>query len=389
LVKLLPEIAAAAPLLTEWRRDLHAHPEIAFQEVRTSSFVARQLEDWGIEVHRGLGGTGVVGVIRSDAPGPSIGLRADMDALPMQEGTSLPYRSKTDGAFHGCGHDGHTTMLLGAAQYLAQKRPRSGTVHLIFQPAEENTQGAERMLAEGLFERFPCDEIYGFHNMPLLEPGTAGVRTGATLSSVADYEITVGGIGGHGAAPHTTVDPLQTAARLAIEISSIVGRYVDPMQAAVITVGELQAGTAPNITPASAVLRGTFRTLSKTAQTVIRDRLKLLCEGQALASGCTIVCDVRNMVPPVENDATTSARAVAACAEVLGPDKVRTDQPAYPFADDFAFYLDRCPGTYIFLGQSGAMCHHPQFDFDDRLLPVGASIFARIVEQRLGAAANQ
>lgn len=382
---MLQDIADFAPTLEAWRRDLHAHPEIAFQEFRTSDFVARTLSSFGIEVHRGLGGTGLVGVIKGAAEGPTIGLRADMDALPMEEDTGLDYRSTTKDKFHGCGHDGHTVMLLAAARHLAANPPKRGKVHLIFQPAEEIGQGAERMIADGLFERFPCSEVYALHTIPLYEEGTAAVRPGPTLSGTTVFEITIKGKGGHGAAPHTTDDPLQVAARLATEISSIVGRHVDPMQPAVISLGKLVAGTASNIIPDSAELSGTIRTYNSETEARIIDKLDAACRGFALMSGCTITCTKKASCPPCLNDPRAAAAAAAAAGQVLGEANVQTDLTALPFSDDFALMLRQWPGAYIFLGQPGAMCHHPTFDFDDRLLPIGASILCRLVERQTGA----
>jgi len=382
---MLQDIADFAPTLEAWRRDLHAHPEIAFQEFRTSDFVAKTLSSFGIEVHRGLGGTGLVGVIKGAAEGPTIGLRADMDALPMEEDTGLDYRSTAKNQFHGCGHDGHTVMLLAAARHLAANPPKRGKVHLIFQPAEEIGQGAERMIADGLFERFPCSEVYALHTIPLYEEGTAAVRPGPTLSGTTVFEITIKGKGGHGAAPHTTDDPLQVAARLATEISSMVGRHVDPMQPAVISLGKLVAGTASNIIPDSAELSGTIRTYTPETETRIIDKLDAACRGFALMSGCTITCTKKASCPPCLNDPRAAAAAASAAGQVLGEGNVQTDLTPLPFSDDFALMLRQWPGAYIFLGQPGAMCHHPTFDFDDRLLPVGASILCRLVERQTGA----
>ena len=382
---MLQDIADFAPTLEAWRRDLHAHPETAFQEFRTSEFVAQTLASFGVEVHRGLGGTGLVGVIKGAADGPTIGLRADMDALPMDEETGLDYSSTTDKKFHGCGHDGHTVMLLAAARHLAANPPKRGKVYLIFQPAEEIGQGAERMIADGLFERFPCSEVYALHTIPLYEEGTAAVRPGPTLSGTTVFDIKVKGVGGHGAAPHTTVDPLQVAARLATEISSIVGRHVDPMEPAVISLGKLTAGTAPNVIPDSAELSGTIRTYDPETESRIVEKLDAICRGFALMSGCTITNAKKAGCPPCLNDPRAAAAAAAAAGSVLGEANVQVDLKPLPFSDDFALMLRQWPGAYIFLGQPGAMCHHPTFDFDDRLLPIGASILCRIVERQTGA----
>ncbi len=379
---MLPDIAAHAPTLQAWRRDLHAHPETAFEEVRTSAFVAETLASFGVTVHRGLGGTGLVGVIEGASPGPTIGLRADMDALPMDEETGADYRSTAPGRFHGCGHDGHTVMLLGAARHLAANPPKRGKVHLIFQPAEEVGLGAKRMIEDGLFERFPCSEVYALHTIPLYAEGTAAVRAGPTLAGIAAFEISIDGVGGHGAAPHTTIDPLQVAARLATEISSIVGRHVDPLAPAVISLGRLTAGTAPNIIPASAELSGTIRTYDPAVEALILGKLDAICQGFATMSGCKIVCSQKASCLPCVNDPRAAAAAAAAAGEVLGTGNVQTDLKPLPFSDDFALMLAEWPGAYIFLGQPGAMCHHPTFDFDDRLLPVGASILARIATRQ-------
>lgn len=382
---MLQDIAAFAPTLEAWRRDLHAHPETAFQEVRTSDFVARTLASFGVEVHRGLGGTGLVGVIKGAAEGPTIGLRADMDALPMDEETGLDYRSTTEHKFHGCGHDGHTVMLLAAARHLAANPPKRGKVHLIFQPAEETGEGAKRMIADGLFERFPCSEVYALHTIPLYEEGTAAVRPGPTLSGISVFSIEIKGKGGHGAAPHTTDDPLQVAARLATEISSIVGRHVDPLEPAVISLGQLRAGTAPNIIPHEAELAGTIRSYDPATEAAIVAKLDAICRGFALMSGCIITCSTKASCPPCLNDPRAAAAAAAAAAAVLGAANVQTEHKPLPFSDDFALMLAQWPGAYIFLGQPGAMCHHPQFDFDDHLLPIGASILCRLVERQTGA----
>ena len=277
------------------------------------------------------------------------------------------------------------TQLDMTGPFEVLSRVPGGKVHLIFQPAEEIGQGAERMIADGLFERFPCSEVYALHTIPLYEEGTAAVRPGPTLSGTTVFEITIKGKGGHGAAPHTTNDPLQVAARLAIEISSVVGRHVDPMQPAVISLGRLVAGTASNIIPDSAELSGTIRTYNAETEARIIDKLDAACRGMALMSGCTITCEKKASCPPCLNDPRAAAAAAAAAGTVLGEANVQTDLTALPFSDDFALMLRQWPGAYIFLGQPGAMCHHPTFDFDDRLLPVGASILCRLVERQTGA----
>ena len=384
MAAVLDPLIALAPRMTEWRHRIHAWPELGFEEERTSARVAEVLTGLGLDVHTGLGGTGVVAVIDSGKPGMSIGLRADMDALPMDEQSDLPFRSQRPGVAHTCGHDGHTSALLGTAQYLVAHPPATGRVVLIFQPAEEGGRGAIKMVEDGLFTRWPCDEVYAFHNMPALKGGEASVRTGATLQSLAVFEIEIEGVGGHAAAPHRANDPLQVAARLAVEISAIVGRHIDPMEAALINVGKLQAGTTHNIIPSTASLSGTMRSLSKDVHEELLKRLRALCEGYAQMSGCRIDLQIPHSCPPCINSPEQAALAAQAIADVLGADNVKTDMRAYPFSDDFSYMLEQWPGAYLFLGMDSAMCHHPTFRFDDQLLPVAASVFARIVQRRLG-----
>lgn len=381
----IPEsLQLLAPQMTAWRQQIHAWPELGFEEERTSALVIEVLQSLGLDVHVGLGGTGVVAVIDSGKPGMSIGLRADMDALPMDEHNDLEYRSQRPGVAHTCGHDGHTSALLGTARHLVANPPASGRVVLIFQPAEEGGRGAIKMVEDGLFERWRCDEVYAFHNMPALKYGEASVRSGATLQSLAVFEIAIEGVGGHAAAPHRANDPLQVAARLAVDISAIVGRHIDPMEAALINVGQLTAGTTHNIIPSTASLSGTIRSLSKDVHEELLKRLRALCEGYAQISGCSIKLEIPHSCPPCINSPEQAALAAEAIADVLGKENVKTDLRAYPFSDDFSYMLEQWPGAYLFLGMDSAMCHHPTFKFDDHLLPVAASVFTRIVQRRLG-----
>lgn len=377
-------IADLASRMTAWRHRIHAWPELGFEEERTSALVIEELRGLGLEVHTGLGGTGVVAVIDSGKPGLSIGLRADMDALPMEEQSDLPFRSQRPGVAHTCGHDGHTSALLGTAAHLVAHPPATGRVVLIFQPAEEGGRGAIRMIEDGLFARWPCDEVYAFHNMPALPSDRASVRSGATLQSLAVFEIAIEGVGGHAAAPHRANDPLQVAARLAVDISAIVGRHIDPMEAALINVGSLQAGTTHNIIPSTASLSGTIRALSKDVHEALLQRLRALCEGHAQISGCRIDLQIPHACPPCVNAPEQAALAAEAIGDVLGAGNVATDLRAYPFSDDFSYMLEQWPGAYLFLGMDSAMCHHPTFRFDDGLLPVAAAVFDRIVRRRLG-----
>jgi len=383
-LKILDSLAALAPAMTEWRRDFHRHPELAFGETRTAGLVAERLRGFGLDPVEGIGGTGVVAVVEGREPGPSIALRADMDALPMQDEGGRDWHSHSAGVAHACGHDGHTTALLGVAQHLAAHPPARGRVVLIFQPAEENGLGARAMIDDGLLTRFPFDEVYAFHNMPLLSAGTAGVRTGPALNGYIVWEITVQGVGGHGAAFFKATDPLQAAARLATEISSIVGRYLDPAESGLVTVCALQAGSSHNIIPASAMLSGTLRALKPEVQALLYDRLETACAGIAALTGCTITCKRLAEVPPCINAPEGAERVAAACAAVLGEENVIRDHAPFPFTDDFALFLQAAPGAYLFLGQESVMCHNPAYDFDDGLLPVAASIFATLVRQRLG-----
>jgi hippurate hydrolase len=373
--------------LSVWRQDIHRHPELAFNEFRTADLVADRLRSFGLDVHTGIGRTGIVAVIDGDEPGPTIGFRADMDALPMRDESGRPYASSVEGQAHSCGHDGHTVALLGFARHLAANRPASGSVVLIFQPAEEAAAGAAAMIEDGILERLPLDEIYAFHNMPSLRSGTAAVIPGTTLNGACLWEIDIEGVGGHGAAFYETTDPLQAAARLTVEISSLVGRYIDPTDTVFITVGKLQAGTAANVIPGKAVVSGTLRGRTMEGMARIKARLDQVCEGIAVSTGCTVETRVVMNVPPCINRPEQAAVAARACAKVLGEHMVFQQMPALPFTDDFAHFLDRVPGAYLFLGQDSVMCHHPAYDFDDNLLAVAGSIFAEIVADRLGRSA--
>lgn len=381
---LLADLRRDAAEFAGWRHDLHRHPELAFEEHCTARFIAEKLRSFGLDPVEGVGGTGVVAVIDGGAPGPSIGLRADVDALPLTEESGVPYSSASEGRAHACGHDGHTAALLATARHLARHRPPHGRAVMIFQPAEEIVAGARRMLDDGVLKRFPIDEIYAFHNMPALPLGTAAVDTGTTLNGACLWDVTVEGVGGHGASFFTTIDPLQAAARLVVELSSLVGRYIDPAEAVLLSVGKLQAGTAANIIPATANVEGTLR--GRTAEAIEKMRSLLLrsCDGIAALTGCRLTCRIKVDVPPCVNAALQAEAAARACAAVLGEDNVRRQTPTLPFTDDFAHFLDAVPGAYLFLGQDSLMCHHPGYDFDDALLPIAAAIFIRLLDDRLG-----
>jgi amidohydrolase len=385
---------ALHPEMTAWRRDFHAHPELGFEETRTSEIVAQKLESWGIEVHRGLGKTGVVGVLRGrrDAAGANraIGLRADMDALPMQEANGFDHRSRNPGRMHACGHDGHTTMLLGAAKVLAETRDFAGTVYLIFQPAEEGLAGAKAMLDDGLFERFPCDAVYGIHNQPGLPLGQAVVRTGTALAAIDYFRVVLRGRSAHGAQPHKGIDTVSVAAQVINVLQAIPSRHVDALESAIISIGQIHGGTSDIVIPETVELRGSVRTLKPE----VRDRVEALFAPAvrltAEAQGATAEIEYRRAYPPTINTPAETERAALGAAEALGPNgTVLRDAPPILAGEDFAFMLERCPGAYIMFGQTegevGATpVHNPGYDFNDALLPIGASYLAGMVKQELG-----
>ncbi|MFN4100243.1 MAG: amidohydrolase [Pararhodobacter sp.] len=381
-MNILPELLHFAPELTRLRQDFHQHPEIGFEEHRTSARIAELLESWGITVTRGLGGTGLVGVIDGARPGRSIGLRADMDALPMDEETNLPYASRNPGVFHGCGHDGHVTMLLGAAWYLAQHRDFAGRAVLIFQPAEEGLGGARAMLADGLFDRFPCDELYGLHNSPYNAPGEVTLRPGLAQAGAGYFDIRITGIGSHGAMPQMSRDPVLAGAVLVQALQGIVGRNIDPGHAAVVSVTRFHAGAAHNVIPGTAHLAGTFRYLDTGDRALIATRMQQICEGVALAQDLQIELDLRGVFDILFNDPACVDHVIAAARNVVG-DKARADAAITMGSEDMADLLRVVPGAFFNLGHSGEVpLHNPGFIFDDSILPVGSSLFVRLVQDR-------
>lgn len=370
--------------MTEWRRDLHAHPEIAFEETRTADFVAEKLAEFGLDVHRGLAKTGVVGTL-INGDGPAIGLRADLDALPIQEQTGAAHGSTTAGKMHACGHDGHTAMLLGAAKYLAATKDFKGTVRFIFQPAEELEGGGRLMVEEGLFDKFPVDSVYGMHNMPDMPIGTMSVRGGPGMASAASFEIKVIGKGGHAAAPHEGVDPIVAGAAIVGALQTIASRVVNPTQGIVVSVTQFHAGeTAINAIPGTATLRGTARSFDKDAETSVPPMIKRVTDGIAAAHGVKIEFSYQHRYPVLIN-----ADAESAIAFRVGQDVVGTGMDAvYPrimASEDFAFMLNARPGAFVrlgsgFVGRESPMLHSPHFDFNDAALPIGASFWGRLVE---------
>ncbi|SMO46391.1 M20 aminoacylase family protein [Paracoccus laeviglucosivorans] len=375
-----------APKMREIFEDLHANPEIGFQENRTSGIVERCLRDWGFdEVHPGIAATGVVGILRGKGQGNRrIGLRADMDALPIQEITGLPYASTNADTMHACGHDGHTTMLLGAAQYLAATRDFDGTAVFIFQPAEEGLGGARRMIAEGLFEKFPVDEVYGMHNQPLSETGLARIRKGPMMAGASFFDITIRGRGSHAAAPHQSRDALVIGAELVGLLQTVVSRNVDPVKPCVLSCTQFHTGSAYNIVPETATITGTVRYFDQAVMDLVATRMREVCDGLALAHGIAIDLDLRNVFDVLVNEPELSDAYVAAAADVLGADNVSDQGPLVMGSEDFADMSAKIPGAYINVMHGGqAALHNPAFVLDPATLPIGSSIYARIIERRM------
>ena len=385
----IDDIVRFAPELTRIRRDIHAHPETGFQETRTAALVAEKLGSWGIEVHAGIGKTGVVGIVRGARPGGRIGLRADMDALPMEEATNAPHASRHAGVFHGCGHDGHTTMLLGAARYLANTRDFPGEIALIFQPAEEGLNGAAAMIADGLFSRFPCDEIYALHNWPNSPLGHVSGKSGAALAGSDNFDIVITGKGAHAAQPENAVDPIMVAVTLAQAIQTIVSRNVSPMRAAVLSITRIEAGSAYNIIPDTAKLAGTLRTFDTQVRELCLNRVRELASGMERAFGVTVEVKVRAGYKVLHNDPARMELALAAAREIVGADAVSVACDPIGGSEDFAEMLQHMPGAYLLIGQGDSPAlHNPAYDFNDALTPIGASLLARIAERRAAGVAN-
>ncbi len=374
--------------MTAWRRDLHEHPETGFEEHRTAAVVADKLKAFGVdEVHTDIAKTGVVGVLRAGSGGRMIGVRADMDALPIQESTGLPYASKHAGTMHACGHDGHTTMLLGAAKYLAETRNFDGTVCLIFQPAEELLGGGRVMLEEGLLERFPVEQVYGLHNWPRRPLGAFAMRPGPVMAAADRFTLNLRGEGGHAAMPHFCRDPLVAGAQIIVALQSIVARNLDPIEQAVISATQMHAGDAYNVIPRDAMITGTARSFAPAVRDLLERRIGEIAESIARAMAVEIDVQYERGYPPTVNSAAETELAAAAAAEVGGDERVDRDPPPVMGAEDFAYMLERRPGCYIFMGNGGdddaPMLHSPDYDFNDEALPYGASYWARLVEHIL------
>ena len=390
-MKLISNIVSAAPAMAAIRRDLHAHPELCFQELRTADVVAAKLTEWGIPIHRGLGTTGVVGIIKTGSSERAIGLRADMDALPLQEFNTFAHASVHAGKMHACGHDGHTAMLLAAAQHLATHHNFDGTVYLIFQPAEEGGGGAREMIKEGLFKQFPMDAVFGMHNWPGMELGQFAVSAGPVMASSNEFKITIRGKGGHAAMPHNALDPVPVAAAMVQAFQTIISRNLKPIEAGVISVTMIHAGAATNVIPDSCELQGTVRTFSIAVLDQIEQRMRVVAEHTAAAFGLSCAFEFRRNYPPTINAASEADFARGVMAELVGPQRVIAQEPTMG-AEDFSFMLMEKPGCYVFIGNGDGthrdighgggpcMLHNPSYDFNDALIPLGASYWVRLAE---------
>jgi hippurate hydrolase len=374
--------------MTAWRRHIHKHPETAFEEHQTSDYVALRLHEFGIDVHRGLAGTGVVGTLKGGkGDGPAIGLRADMDALDIEEKNDIDYKSENPGKMHACGHDGHSTMLLGAAKYLSETKNFAGTVHFIFQPAEENEGGGRVMIEEGLFEKFPVESVYGMHNMPGIPVGEFAIRPGPIMASFDIFEITLTGTGTHAALPQLGRDAVVAASQLVTALQTIASRTVSPFDAAVVSVTQIHTGDTWNVIPEEAVIRGTTRAFKEEIQTHMETEIRRIADGIAATFGVTAQVHYERRYPPTINDAAETDLTAGIAREIAGNDMVSLDKDPMMGAEDFAFMLNEKPGAYMWIGNGprdgGCMLHNPHYDFNDEVLPLGASYWAKLVETRL------
>ena len=371
--------------LSEWRQDLHAHPELGFEEHRTSDFVASKLEEFGVEVHREIGKTGVVGVLRQGNETRSIGLRADMDALPINETNEFSHKSKNPGKMHACGHDGHTVMLLAAAKYLAESRSFSGQVNCIFQPAEEGLGGAKAMIDDGLFDKFPCDRVYAMHNGPGIAVGKFASVPGIRTAAGAFFDIKVIGKGGHGAFPQFAIDPITITAEIIGAIQTIISRTTSPNDSAVLSITKVHAGDAYNVIPESAMLSGTVRTFTIDKMQEIERQMISISEGISKAHGGTALVEFNTLFLPVLNEEEATDLATEVCRDMVGQDNVTTTGSAGTGSEDFSFMSNEIPGCYVIIGngEDSNALHNPNFDFNDEALVYGGSFFARVIEKEL------
>jgi amidohydrolase len=394
-MKLLDSIVTEAAAIVAVRRDIHAHPELCFEEVRTADLVAAKLTEWGIPVHRGLGGTGVVGIVKNGTSSRAVGLRADMDALPMQEFNTFPHASKNPGKMHACGHDGHVAMLLAAARHFAKNRHFDGTVYLIFQPAEEGGGGAREMIKDGLFDKFPMEAVFGMHNWPGGQVGRFAVSPGPVMASTAEFKVVIHGKGGHGAMPHLGTDPVPIACQIVQAFQTIVSRNLKPIDAGVVSVTMIHSGEATNVIPDSCELQGTVRAFRTEVQELIARRMKQIAEHTCAAHEATCEFEFQANYPPTVNSAPEAEFARKVMLSIVGDDNVLVQEPTMG-AEDFAFMLQAKPGAYAFIangdgshrefghGAGPCMLHNPSYDFNDDLIPLGATYWVRLAEEWLG-----
>jgi amidohydrolase len=388
-MNVIAEIAQEHTKLTEWRRELHQHPELAFEEHRTAAFVANKLESFGLQVTTGIAGTGVVGTLSRGGGNRAIGLRADLDALPILEANEFEHVSKTPGVMHACGHDGHTIMLLGAAEYLANHGDFSGTIHFIFQPAEENEGGARAMVEAGLFEQFPVESVYGMHNIPGIPVGAFAIKDGPIMAAFDIFEIEVIGKGGHAAIPQQTVDPIIVASQIVMALQTLVSRQINPLEPSVLSVTQVHAGEAYNVIPDSAVIRGCTRCFSTKIQQQLEDGIAKISEQIAGSFGATVNVTYERRYPPTVNAVRETDDAIQAAAETVGMNNVNTSPTPSMGSEDFAYMLLAKPGSYIWIGngrgEGSCMIHNPGYDFNDDILPIGASYWAHLSQSLLAS----
>jgi hippurate hydrolase len=400
-MKLIPEIDAARGEIAELRRSIHAHPELRYEEHQTADLVAAKLAEWGLEVHRGLGKTGVVGILRDGSGNRSVGLRADMDALPIQELNTFGHRSTHDGRMHACGHDGHTAMLLGAARHLSRHRHFNGTVTFIFQPAEEGGAGAKAMIEDGLFKRFPVDAVFGLHNWPGMPAGQFGVRPGPIMASSNEFHIRIKGMGAHAAMPHNGRDPVFAAVQIANGLQGVITRSKKPLDTAVLSITQIHAGDAVNVVPDFAELAGTVRTFTLGTLDLIEERMRKIIEATASAYDCEVEFDFRRNYPPTVNDEQQAQFAAGIMQEIVGAENVDANVEPTMGAEDFSFMLLEKPGCYAFIGNGTGghrdqghglgpcMLHNASYDFNDEILSLGSTYWTRLVEHFLPAGSVQ
>jgi amidohydrolase len=391
-MQLIDRVVQFRAEIEQIRRDIHAHPELRFEETRTSNIVAQKLSEWGLEVTRGLGGTGVVGTVRHGKSKRAVGLRADMDALPIQETNEFAHRSTHAGKMHACGHDGHMAMLLAAAKYLAEARSLDGTVHFIFQPAEEGGAGAQRMIDDGLFERFPCEAVFGMHNWPGLKVGEFGVTGGPMMASSNEFEVKVIGKGAHAAMPHLGIDPVFIAVQIVNGLQGIITRVKKPIDSAVLSVTMIRAGEATNVIPESAQISGTVRTFSDDVTALVEKQLRRIVEMTCAAHGAEASVNFHWNYPPTVNDAREAEFAATVMDDIVGTDNVVRDIEPTMGAEDFAFMLKAKAGAYVFIGNGDGIhrapghglgpctLHNPSYDFNDELIPLGATYWVRLAQ---------